>query len=413
MSLAILSMHTSPFAQLGLGDGGGMNVYVKKLSSALARSGIECDVFTRATSSDQPSEIAVEPNLRLHNIKAGPLEPVPKANLDKFLDDFTSEVAKKLTSGRFPWNSPLDAIHANYWLSGVVGHRLKHELEVPLISTFHTLEKVKAELAQDQDENTFQRARAEGEVIACSDVVLASCSSEARQLISMYSAHPNRIQILPPGVQNKVFFPTDKIHARSSLGIDPLAKVLLFVGRIQALKGPDVAIETLGLLENKEAILIIVGGPSGPFGQRDFDYCKDLVRSLGLEKRVRFIPPQPHETLSSYYRAADICLVPSRSESFGLVALEAAACGTPVVAASVGGLTNLVDPGHSGFLVNSRNPAEYAFVCDQILNDARLSSRLSQNAVEQASHYTWSGAAFKFRKVLRLVQEEEILVECC
>lgn len=413
MSLVILSMHTSPSAQLGLGDGGGMNVYVKKLSSALARSGIQCDVFTRATSPDQPAEIAVEPSLRVHNIQAGPLEPVPKANLAKFLDDFTDEVMKKITSGRFPWDSPIDAIHANYWLSGVVGHRLKHELEVPLISTFHTLEKVKAELAQDQDENTFQRARAEGEVIACSDIVLASCSSEARQLVSLYSARPNRIQIVPPGVENKVFFPGDKTKARRSLGIDPGAKILLFVGRIQALKGPDMAIKVLGLLDNKEAILIIVGGPSGPFGQRDFDYCKDLVQSLGLEKRVKFMSPQPHETLSSYYRSADICLMPSRSESFGLVALEAAACGTPVVASAVGGLTNLIDSGHNGFLINSRNPSEYAFACDQILNDSNLYSRLSHNAVEQASHYSWSGAAFRFRKVLRLLQEEEALVECC
>ena len=250
-------------------------------------------------------------------------------------------------------------IHANYWLSGVAGHRLKHELDLPLVSTFHTLARVKAETGDAEPE---RRVEAETEVIACSDAILASCTAEAAQLVELYGADPDRIEIVPPGVDHAFFSPGDRRGAaarRCGLGDHP---VLLFVGRIQPLKGLDVADRARWpALDRHDAD---AGGRRRAERRRTGEPRRharpSLVDELGLADRVRFVPPQPHHLLSTYYRAADVCLVPSRSESFGLVALEAAACGTPVVAAAVGGLRTLVDDGRTGFLVDGRDPADFA-----------------------------------------------------
>ncbi|MFP5316774.1 MAG: glycosyltransferase [Acidimicrobiia bacterium] len=391
--LAVLSLHTSPLAQPGAGDGGGMNVYVRELSSALARAGIDCDVYTRAWRRGLMPTVEVEAGLRVHHIAAGPVALVPKEQLPAIVPAFIDGVLDRLdTVAARP-----DVLHANYWLSGVAGHALKHTLGLPLVSTFHTLARVKAEDTQQQEAS---RAKAEGEVIGCSDTILASSVHEATRLERLYGADPARIEIVPPGVDHEVFAPGDRGAARVELGLDldPEAPVLLFVGRIQPLKGADVAVRTLAELP-PDVVLLIVGGPSGPDGASELRRVKSLVKELGLAGRVRFVPPQPHESLPAFYRAADVCLVPSRSESFGLVALEAAACGTPVVAAAVGGLCTLVDHGVTGFLVEGRDPSAYAACVGRLLADRTLARRMGTAASAAAQQYSWSIAAARLRRL--------------
>lgn len=397
--IAVLSMHTSPLAQPGAGDGGGMNVYVRELCAALARSGVECEVFTRTESVDAPGVVDVEPGFRVHHVPAGPRCPVAKESLPELVPAWTRGVAGRLAAltaaGR-----RVDAIHANYWLSGLAGHALKHELELPLLVTFHTLDRVKADASPE--EITFgepvRRVMAEAEIVGCADAVVASCSVEAQQLIHLYGADPERIVTVAPGVDHAFFSPGDRLQARRATGLDGAGPVVLFAGRIQPLKGPTVAVEALAQVRSgggrsSRATLVLIGGPSGPHGEAETKEVRRLIEAYGLDEAVRMLPPQPHERLSTYYRAADVCVVPSHSESFGLVALEAAACGTPVVASAVGGLTTLVDHGRTGYLVEGREAADYAGPLTALLGDPATASRMGDAAAARARAYTWKAAA--------------------
>jgi D-inositol-3-phosphate glycosyltransferase len=393
--LAVLSLHTSPLAQPGTGDGGGMNVYVRELTAALARSGVACDVFTRAWSADLPPVVAVEPGLRVHHVQAGPLAMVPKESLPAVVDEFTTAVLERMAGAE---GLPYTSVHANYWLSGLSGHVIKHELNLPLVCTFHTLDRVKAESMPEEVEADMphRRAEAEASVIECSDAVLASCSVEAEQIASLYGGEPGRIRIVPPGVDHAFFGPGHRPQARRALGLPLDGRLLLFVGRIQPLKCADAAIETLAELQEsgrEPYRLVVVGGPSGPHGEKSLQGLHDIADARGVREHVHFVDPQPHELLSSYYRAADVCLVPSRSESFGLVALEAAACGTPVVASAVGGLTTLVEEGHTGFLVEDPDPVAYAAAVRRVFDEPLAAERLSTASVLMARRYTWRAAA--------------------
>ena len=401
-SVAILSLHTSPLAQPGSGDGGGMNVYVRELSSALTRAGIACEVFTRAWAPGLPKSIAVEPGFRVHHVEAGPASVVAKDRLPDVVEEFTAAVRERLVA----LDDGVEAIHANYWLSGLTGHALKHDLELPLVSTFHTLARVKAD-----DEDDDHRVRAEASVIGCSDAILASCPEEASELVRHYGAEPDRIEIVTPGVEHAFFSPGPRRGARAALKLDDRGPVLLFVGRIQPLKGVDVAVRALAALGDRGARLLVVGGPSGPDGECEVERLHALVAGLGLEGRVRFVPPQPHHLLSTYYRAADVCLVPSRSESFGLVALEAAACGTPVVAADVGGLRTIVDDGRTGFLVEGRDPDAFAASARRLLDDDDLARRMSAAGADRARRFTWSTSAARLRRLYADLGARR-LVEC-
>jgi D-inositol-3-phosphate glycosyltransferase len=413
--LAVLSMHTSPLAQPGSGDGGGMNVYVKELSSSLARAGVACDVYTRAYSPALPPTIEVEPGFRVHHIIAGPVSPVPKQQLHGLVEEFTEGVATRMEA-LDAVEGPVDAIHANYWLSGIAGHTLKHRLDLPLVSTFHTLDRVKAEaLPEDLDEaEPERRALAEASIIACSDAVLASCQVEVDQLVELYGADPERVPIVAPGVDHAFFSPGNQHQARLATGLVGTGPLLLFVGRIQPLKGVDIAIRTLGELRSRglrDARLVIIGGPSGPGGDREAAMLRHLVADLELEGQATFVPPQRHELLSSYYRAADCTLVPSMSESFGLVALEAAACGTPVVASAVGGLTSLVEDSVTGFLVEPRDVTGFADGVARLWNDPAQMVSMRAAAAKSAGAYTWAGAAAAMRVVYEGLDQRQ-LVEC-
>ncbi len=404
--LAVLSFHTSPLVQPGVGDSGGMNVYVRELVSALAQAGVACDVYTRTWSPDLAEEVVVEPGFRVVHVDAGPRAEVPKEALAGLVPEFSAAIVERIGAA-----GDVDAIHANYWLSGVAGHTAKHLLSLPLVSTFHTLARVKAE-ADPGEPTASTRAAAEAEVVACSDAILANGAEEAAELRRHYAASPERIEVVPPGVDHAFFSPGDRDGARAALGWAGPGRIsadggrraaqgpiLLFVGRIQPLKGLDVAVAALAELDRPDAQLVVVGGPSGIDGPGELARARDLADDLGVSGQVRFVEPQPHHLLSTWYRAADVVLVPSRSESFGLVALEAAACGRPVVAAAVGGLRTIVDHGRSGFLVEGRRPEAYAAWVAEILGDAGLAGHLALGARQRAAGYTWSTAAARLRRL--------------
>lgn len=389
--VAVFSMHTSPLAQPGAGDGGGMNVYVRALASALARAGVACDVYTRAENPKQSPVVEVEPGFRVVHVLAGPRAPLPRYELPGLVDAFVSEATRLLDAG-----PQVEVLHANYWLSGAVAHRLKHLRDLPLVATFHTLARVKADAGIDDDPD--QRARIEHEVIACADLMLASTEAERDQLATHYGAVPERVEIVPPGVDHSVFFPTDADVAKRRLDLDG-RRVLLFAGRIQPLKGVGMAVCCLAELDDPNATLLVVGGPSGPDGDEELARVRALASDLGIASNVHFVPPQPHARLADFYRAADVCIVPSRAESFGLVALEAAACGTPVVAASVGGLRSLVDDGTTGFLVDGRDPAAYAAPVATLLDDPELAAEIGATASMRSRRYSWSTTAARLRRL--------------
>ena len=303
---------------------------------------------------------------------------------------------------------PADVLHANYWLSGLVAHRLKHERDIPFVSTFHTLAKVKAE---GGDFEPMWREQAEAEIISCADAICVSCSEEERQFRRLYGDPRGRIEVVAPGVEHAFFAPGDRGGARHALDLPADVPVLLFVGRIQPLKGPDVAVRALAEMRRPDALLLIVGGASGLEGDDEMHRLHGLMDRLGVRNQVRFVPPQAHHILSTYYRAADVVLVPSRSESFGLVALEASACGIPVVASAVGGLLTLVDHGQSGFLVPERDPAVFAKYVNSLLDDPAAAAAMGARGAIRARRYTWSLAAARLRRVYADLTVRE-LVAC-
>jgi D-inositol-3-phosphate glycosyltransferase len=380
-----------------------MNVYVRELMSALARSGVECTTFTRADAADLPAEVLVEPGHRVVHVEAGP-HHLPKEALPEVADAFRQGIVDwYATHG----DELPDVIHGNYWLSGVVGHRLKHDLDVPFVSTFHTLARVKAE---GGDLEPVWRDRAETEIIGCADAICVSCPEEEQQFRRLYGDPQGRIEIIAPGVEHAFFAPGDQAGARHALDLPRDRPILLFVGRIQPLKGPDVAVRALAELGRPDALLLVVGGASGTDGADEVARLRGLVDELGLDEQVRFVAPQPHHILSTYYRAADLVVVPSRSESFGLVALEAAACGVPVVASAVGGLVSLVDHESSGLLVPERDPAAFASAIARLLAEPGLRADMGRRAVAKAAGYTWGFAAARLRRLYVDLAVRELVV---
>jgi D-inositol-3-phosphate glycosyltransferase len=389
--VAYLSMHTSPLLQPGVGDAGGMNVYIDELSTTMAERGVEVDVFTRRDDPSLPDLVEVGPGYRVHHIAAGPFTPTPVRRLARHVSTFADGVAGRVEAT----NSKPDIIHSHYWLSGWAGLVVKRTLEVPLANSFHTLGRVK-DISRRGDEppESLLRIAAEHEVIDDSDCVVAATPFEAEDLLAHYGADPTRLCTSPPGVNHDVFHPGDQNQARAALGLGP-GPLVLFVGRIQPLKGLDVAVAALALL--RVAIpgvgMVVVGGPSGPAGDEEHRSIRRQVAALGLSSMIELRPPVAHHRLAEYYRAADVLLLPSRSESFGLVAAEAQACGLPVVATRVGGLAHVVADHRSGLLVEGWDPADHARAVEAVLADANVSERLSRGAVEWAERFSWDATA--------------------
>lgn len=406
---AVISFHTSPLIQPGSGDSGGMNVYVREVASSLAQAGVECTTYTRADRPGLRDEVLVEPGHRVVHIPAGAYD-LPKEALPDHIDEFADGVRDHIVA-----SGGVDIVHGNYWLSGVVGHRLKHDLDLPLVSTFHTLARVKAEGGDLEPE---WRDRAEADIIACSDAICVSCPEEERQFRRLYGDADGNIngvvEIVPPAVEHAFFAPGDVVGARRAAGLPVDRPVIVFVGRIQPLKGPDVAVEALAASRHGDAVLVLVGGASGMEGDAEAAKARRLVADLDLGDRVRFVDPQPHHLLSSYYRAADVVVVPSRSESFGLVALEAGASGVPVVASAVGGLLNVVDDGLTGVLVEGRDPRRFAAAIDDLLDDPARRAALGSAAAAKASRFTWSLTAARLRRLYSDLAEARLpLVSSC
>jgi D-inositol-3-phosphate glycosyltransferase len=403
--VAVMSVHTSPMDQPGAGDSGGMNVYIRAVTERLAREGVAVDLFIRCRGGDDHEVREIAPGIRVVSVKAGPCTPVPKSALPRFLPEFLGGVLKiAREDGR-----GYDIVHSHYWLSGWVGRAAKASWGAPLVATFHTLGKVKNySLARGEAPEPPERLAGEERVIAEADRILAPTPLEASQLVGLYRADPERIRMVPPGVDHTMFRPRDRMAARKRLHLTGL-RLALYVGRLQAHKGPDVALHTLAEAVAADPatagdlVLAIVGGPSGADHGSELTRLLSMACALGVNDRVILFPPQPQARLADFYAAADVVLVPSRSESFGLVALEAQACGTPVVAASVGGLRYVVQDGSSGFLVEGHDPADHAQRLLQILRDPALASRLGGQGAHQALRFTWDATANELLSAYREV----------
>ncbi|GGF95674.1 D-inositol 3-phosphate glycosyltransferase [Rhodococcoides trifolii] len=392
--VAVLSLHTSPVAQPGTGDAGGMNVYILQTARQMASRGVEVEIFTRATSSKDAAAFEAAPGVLIRNIAAGPFEGLDKHDLPTQLCAFAAGVLREEARHEPGY---YDVIHSHYWLSGQVGWLARDRWRVPLVHTAHTLAAVKnASLAVGDKPESASREIGEKQVVEEADRLTANTIDEAKSLIEVYGADPDKIDVVAPGADLSVFKPGDRARARAALGVDAGEIVVTFVGRIQPLKAPDVLISAAAELHRREPALplriLIVGGPSGTGLERP-DSLIRLAASLGISSLVTFLPPQPPERLAEVYRASDLVAVPSYSESFGLVAIEAQACGTPVVAADVGGLGVAVRGGETGVLVPSHDPLEWATAIGSLLTNDRLRARMATNAPKHAQNFSWEHTA--------------------
>jgi D-inositol-3-phosphate glycosyltransferase len=402
--VATLSVHTSPLDQPGTGDAGGMNVYIVEVARRLAQAGVEVEIFTRATRSDLPPVVEMAPGVLVRHVIAGPFEGLAKEDLPAQMCAFANGVLRAEAARSPGW---YDLIHSHYWLSGQVGSLAKDRWGVPLVHTAHTLAKVKnGRLASGDRPEPNSRVIGEEQVVAESDRLVANTPTEARELIDLYAAGPDRVAVVPPGVDLDVFTPpapdrADAVRAaaRRRLGLPAQGHVIAFVGRIQPLKAPDILLRAVAALpaEQRERLTVaVVGGNSGS----GLDLA-GLAGWLGITGSVRFLPPQDRQSLAEVYRSADLVALPSYNESFGLVALEAQACGTPVVAAAVGGLVTAVRDGRSGVLVEGHDPADWARVLGGLLAEPARLARLSRGAVDHAGQFSWNRTAAGLLAVYR------------
>jgi D-inositol-3-phosphate glycosyltransferase len=399
--VAMLSVHTSPLEQPGTGDAGGLNVYVVEIARRLAARGVEVEIFTRATSSDQPAAVPLTDGVLVRHVVAGPFEGLAKNDLPGQLCAVTSGVMRVEARREPGW---YDLVHSHYWLSGQVGWLVGERWHTPLVHTMHTMAKVKnAALAEGDTPEPPVRIIGEQQVVDAADRLVANTTAEAAELVELYGADPCRVAVVPPGVDLDTFTPAGpgaKAAARRELGLDPDAHVVLFVGRIQPLKAPDVLVRAVAELRAADArhaaggrpprrlVLAVLGGPSGT-GLEHPGELADLAAALGLDDVVRFHPPAQRAVLAQWYRAADLVAVPSYNESFGLVAIEAQACGTPVVAAAVGGLRTAVSAGSSGLLVDGHDPRQWARVLGSLLDDPGRRAAMARHAVRHARSFSW------------------------
>ena len=388
--VAMISMHTSPLATPGVGDAGGLNVYVAEVARRLGERGLHVDVFTR---TDETSAAVIEVNeyTRVISVPTGPPGPVVKEQLPDLVDDFADQLDTRMGG--------YDLIHSHYWLSGMVGVELKARHGLPLVHTMHTMARVKnAALGVGQTGEPDRRERGEADIVRYADALTANTSDEAAELRRHYAANPHQIMIVPPGVDLRTFHPCDQPKSRAQLGVPQDVQVILFVGRIQPLKAPDVLIRAVAELARREPQrraqlrLIIIGSPSGP----DADWSKSLPQlasSLGVEALVEIRPHSPRDELFRWYCVSDVVGVPSHSESFGLVALEAQACGRPVVAAAVGGLRHAVVDHETGLLVEGHEAGEWADALAALLDDPEARMWMGAHAAGHASRFSWDNTA--------------------
>ncbi len=384
--IAVISAHTSPLARPGGAKSGGLNVYVLELGRQLAAFGCQIDIFTRATAAGQPEVTLIEPNLRVISLHAGPDEILAPDDLHSHLDAFYEALLDFARKG----GAAYDLVHSHYWLSGLVGARLKAVWNVPHVVMFHTLGEIKNRASHAEHESGL-RIESEAAVLAAADRVICATELERDSLRQLYGASDEKVSVIPLGVDLERFRPTGKQDARGALGLKD-ERIVLFVGRIEPLKGVDILINAASLLESDvECTVLIVGGDDS--SQAEVAELRDLARDRGIEHRVAFIGAVDHETLPLYYNAADVCVVPSHYESFGLVAVEAMASGVPVVASRVGGLTGTVKDGETGYLVPWLCPEPFAERIELLLENEPLRKDLGEAAREAMARYRWENVA--------------------
>jgi D-inositol-3-phosphate glycosyltransferase len=389
--VAMISMHTSPLATPGVGDAGGLNVYVGEVSRRLGERGLKVDVFTRADAAGGPETVEVHEHTRVIHVPAGPAGPVAKEDLLNLVHAFGERLDTQMER--------YDVIHSHYWLSGMVGRQLKAHHGLPLVHTMHTMAAVKnSSLSQAQTSEPDDREQGEAAIVANADVLTANTPDEAAELQRHYGATPDQIRIVPPGVDLHTFHPCDQPKNRAQLGVDQDAKVILFVGRIQPLKAPDVLIRAVAEMIRRDPArrprlqLILIGSPSGPDAEWSATLTP-LARDLGVDDLTLLRPHSPRAELFRWYCAADVVGVPSHNESFGLVALEAQACGRPVVATDVGGLRHAVRDQATGLLVAGQEPGAWADALATVLDNDQQRLRMGARAAVHASAFSWDNTA--------------------
>ncbi|MEI6477057.1 MAG: D-inositol-3-phosphate glycosyltransferase [Actinomycetes bacterium] len=393
--IATLMVHTSPLDQPGAGDAGGMNIYVAEGAKRMAAMGVKVDIFTRRNHADLPDTVELAPGVTVRHLDAGPVEGVTKEELPQYIP----ALARQFTSA-LEGTTAYDVIHSHYWISGEVGIPASKKLGIPLIHTMHTMAKVKnLNLAEDESPEPGSRVRGEMEVVESAQGLIANTDAEAASLVSLYSACPDLVHVVTPGVDLYTFTAgAGRAHARELLNIPADAHVITFVGRIQPHKGPGLLIRATAEMVShsphlrSKLIVFVIGGVSGA-GTAEVEKLKEMVKWSGISDVVRFMPPMSRDELPDWYRAADLVCVPSYSESFGLVALESQACGTPVVATAVGGLRTAVADGISGVLVDGHDPRAWSSVLARLLAEPQRRVLLSMGAIEHASHFGWDATA--------------------
>jgi D-inositol-3-phosphate glycosyltransferase len=391
--IATLMVHTSPLDQPGIGDAGGMNIYVLESAQRMAAMGVSVDIFTRRTDSVQPDIVEISPGVRVRHFDCGH-GTLTKEQLPIHISGLSQEFSRIMRTENY------DVIHSHYWLSGKVAMPAAKELGIPLVHTMHTMARVKnLNLAEGESPEPMIRVQGETQVVAAANALIANTDAEGASLVSLYDACPDTVHVVSPGVDLYTFTQGEsRSTARYQIGQPQDALVVSFVGRIQPHKGPEVLIRATSelvkhtpLLRHK-LIVNIVGGASGA-NTEEVDRLKELTTWLAIDDVVRFTPPVPRVDLPQWYRAADLVIVPSYSESFGLVALEAQACGTPVVATAVGGLRTAVADGISGVLVDGHDPKAWSSVISRLLQEPQRRVLLSMGAIEHASHFGWDVTA--------------------
>ncbi|MFI6037799.1 D-inositol-3-phosphate glycosyltransferase [Streptomyces sp. NPDC051315] len=395
--VAMLSVHTSPLHQPGTGDAGGMNVYIVELARRLAAINIEVEIFTRATTGGLPPTVDLAPGVLVRHVDAGPYEGLAKEDLPAQLCAFTHGVMQAWAGHRPGY---YDLVHSHYWLSGHVGWLAAQRWGAPLVHAMHTMAKVKnANLADGDTPEPAARVIGETQIVAAADRLIANTAEEAGELVRHYSADPGRVAVVHPGVNLDRFRPADgRAAARARLGLPQDALIPLFAGRIQPLKAPDILLRAVAVLLDERpelrsrVVVPVVGGPSGS-GLAKPEGLQKLAARLGISDVVRFRPPVVQDQLADWFRAASVLVVPSYSESFGLVAIEAQATGTPVLAAAVGGLPVAVRDHETGFLVDGHEPARYARVLADFADTPDLSARMGAAAARHAQSFGWDTAA--------------------
>ena len=391
--IAVLMVHTSPLEQPGIGDAGGMNIYVVESAQRMAAMGVSVDIYTRRTHASETESVEISPGVRVRYFECGH-GTLTKEQLPAHISGLSKEFLRLVKDESY------DAIHSHYWISGKVAMPAAKELGIPLVHTMHTMARVKnLNLAEGETPEPMIRVQGETQVVAAANALVANTDAEAASLVSLYDACPDIVHVVSPGVDLYTFTPGQgRSAAREFVGLPNDALVVSFVGRIQPHKGPEVLIRATSelvkhspLLRHK-LIVNIIGGASGA-NTEEVDRLKELATWLAIDDVVRFSPPVPRADLAQWYRAADLVVVPSYSESFGLVALEAQACGTPVVATAVGGLRTAVADGISGVLVDGHDPKAWSSVIARLLQEPQRRVLLSMGAIEHASHFGWDATA--------------------